>query len=127
MTLRWLNSHERCPTLKSISPFSKSFKEGLFFTDSCGAITLYEKIDAENITILGSSSFGEKSYSNGRDSFLLLPKTDRFSYRFYKWLDHEYKLNPKISLADLNNVMDTIFLDGHTKIVNNLVPPRNET
>jgi GPI-anchor transamidase subunit K len=63
--------------------FLKRFKEGLFFTDSCGAITLYEKIDAPNITVLGSSSYGEKSYSNGRDPLLLLPKTDRFSYRIY--------------------------------------------
>ena len=60
--------------------FLNRYSESFLISDSCGAVTLYEKIEAPNMILLGSSSLNEKSYSNGRDQTLLVAKTDKFSF-----------------------------------------------
>lgn len=51
-------------------------------SDSCSAITPFEKVEIDNFIALGSSSFDEKSLSHGFDSALNQPKTDDFSFYF---------------------------------------------
>lgn len=88
--------------------YSPRYKEAFFIADSCSAITLYEKLDSPNILALGSSSFDEKSYSNGKDSSLLISKTDRFSMTNYEFFQKQNKLNPKGTLADLIKQYDPV-------------------
>jgi len=97
------------------------------FADSCSAVTLYEKIDSPNTLAMGSSSFDEKSYSHGKDKNLLLPKTDRFSLKTYKFLNGKYKTNSKLTMADLFKEFNPDEMDCHAKIVNKLVPFKHET
>lgn len=46
-------------------------------SDSCAAFTIFDKVTAPRAVMIGSSSSDEYSYSNGKDTRLDLPKTDR--------------------------------------------------
>lgn len=82
------------------------YKEGFLISDSCGAITLYETVEAKNLILLGSSSRGEKSYSKGKDSKLLVAKTDRFSYTTHEFLSSRLDRDVTLTLEDQFKIYD---------------------
>ena len=52
------------------------YKDMLLLSDSCAAFTIFDLIESPNAVMIGSSSQGEKSYSQGRDALLDMAKTD---------------------------------------------------
>eukprot|EP01133_Synstelium_polycarpum_P010260 gene10260-11965_t len=58
----------------------KRYHEILFMVDTCQANTLYKRFDSPNILAIGSSRYGENSYSHHSDPDLGLAVIDRFTY-----------------------------------------------
>lgn len=96
------------------------FKEAFLISDSCSAITLYETLSTPNVLLLGSSSHGEKSYSHGKDSTLLISKTDRFSMANYEFFSNKNKANSKSTLSDLMKLYDPKVMNCNAKLINHL-------
>lgn len=76
------------------------YKEAFLISDSCGAVTLYEKVEAPNMILLGSSSVTQKSYSKGKDDKLMMPKTDRFTYVTNEFLMKRVANDVTLTLQD---------------------------
>jgi len=65
----------------------KLYKDILMISDSCAAFTIFDLIKQPNLIMIGSSSEGEKSYSQGRDPKLEMSKTDMFSFDTWEYLN----------------------------------------
>jgi phosphatidylinositol glycan class K len=72
----YLLDFEMEKAIREMEVFSK-YKEAFFIADSCSAITPYAQVKSKDTLILGSSKFNQKSYSFGKDSNLLISKTDK--------------------------------------------------
>lgn len=58
------------------------YKDMLLISDSCAAYTIFDLVDQPNLIMIGSSSQGEKSYSQGRDALLDMSKADMYKKKF---------------------------------------------
>jgi glycosylphosphatidylinositol transamidase (GPIT) subunit GPI8 len=93
-------------------------------SDSCGAITPFEKVVVNNFLAMGSSSLTEKSLSHGFDTVLNLPKSDDFSFYFDEVLREKAVVNGKSNLnewtfTDLLKYMDKSKLKVTAKLIAN--------
>lgn len=79
----------------------KRYNEIFFMIDTCQANTMYEKIYSPNILAVGSSAFGESSYSHHSDMELGVAVIDRFTYYTLQFLE---KIN-----AGAKTTMDKLF------------------
>lgn len=95
-------------------------------SDSCSAITPFEKVTTDGFIALGSSSFEEKSLSHGYDIALNQPKTDDFSFYFDEVLSGKAILKGVNNLEswtfkDLQKYMDFDKLKVHSKLIANKI------
>ncbi|EGR28170.1 phosphatidylinositol glycan, putative [Ichthyophthirius multifiliis] len=88
------------------------YKEMLMINDSCSASTIFDKLTAPNIFGLGSSSFGQKSYSSGFDENLSVSKSDQLSQITYYYLKKNLMKNKELTLADLMTEFPSSVLKG---------------
>lgn len=94
------------------------YEQALMISDSCSAVTLFDKLTSPNIIAIGSSSENEKSYSHGNDLTLHLAKTDKFSFINYQYLNDNFDKNPELTLHDLIQKYTFEELNGHYGLVN---------
>jgi phosphatidylinositol glycan class K len=62
------------------------YREILLIADTCQAFTLGDKIDAPNVTVIGSSLRGESSYAHHSDADLGLSVIERYTYAFKEYV-----------------------------------------
>lgn len=95
-----------------------NYNEVLMFSDSCGAATLFEKLESPNIYGVGSSSRGEKSLSYSSDSNMGLSVVDRFTRINYLFLSQNLENNKRLSIADITKEWPESTLEGHYSSTN---------
>jgi phosphatidylinositol glycan class K len=62
------------------------YREVLLIADTCQAFTLGDKMDAPNVTVIGSSLRGESSYAHHSDADLGLSVIERYTYAFTEYV-----------------------------------------
>ena len=62
---------------------AKRYREILFVADTCQAFTLGDKLDAPNVTVIGSSLRDESSYAHHSDNDIGLSVIERYTYRHW--------------------------------------------
>jgi phosphatidylinositol glycan class K len=62
------------------------YREVLLIADTCQAFTLGDKLDAPNVTVIGSSLRGESSYAHHADADLGLSIIERYTYAFTEYV-----------------------------------------
>jgi phosphatidylinositol glycan class K len=62
------------------------YREVLLIADTCQAFTLGDKIDAPNVTMIGSSLRGESSYAHHSDADLGLSVIERYTFAFTEYV-----------------------------------------
>eukprot|EP01121_Diplochlamys_sp_Union-15-3_P010065 TRINITY_DN2785_c0_g1_i3.p1 TRINITY_DN2785_c0_g1~~TRINITY_DN2785_c0_g1_i3.p1 ORF type:complete len:304 (-),score=47.17 TRINITY_DN2785_c0_g1_i3:20-931(-) len=78
----------------------KRYNEILFIIDTCQANTLYKKFYSPNILSIGSSSYGENSYSHHADAEVGVAVIDRFTYYTLEFMENVHR-NSNTTLLDL--------------------------
>lgn len=62
------------------------YREVLLIADTCQAFTLGDKMDAPNVTVIGSSLRDESSYAHHSDADLGLSVIERYTYAFTEYV-----------------------------------------
>jgi phosphatidylinositol glycan class K len=62
------------------------YREILLIADTCQAFTLGDKMDAPNVTVIGSSLRGESSYAHHSDADLGLSVIERYTFAFTEYV-----------------------------------------
>ena len=73
--------------------------------DTCQANTLYKRFYSPNVLAIGSSKFGENSYSYQNDPVVGVAVIDRFTYHTLEYIE---KVGPEsnLTLMDLVNILE---------------------
>lgn len=80
----------------------KRYNKLLYMVDTCEATTLFKHFDKiPNIISVGSSIFGEHSYSHHNDRDIGVAIIDRFTYQLLDFFDNHKNDLDNISLLDL--------------------------
>lgn len=74
-----INSADIADAFEQMSQ-KKRYNEILFIADTCQASTLFNRIYSKNIVAIGSSKYGENSYSHHNDFKVGVSVIDRFTY-----------------------------------------------
>eukprot|EP01132_Coremiostelium_polycephalum_P003616 gene3616-4502_t len=91
----------------------KRYHEILFMVDTCQANTLYKRFNSPNILAIGSSRYGENSYSHHSDPELGVAVIDRFTYYTLEFFENVDPHN--VTLYQLFNTYSPQKLQSHSE------------
>ncbi|KAM9977152.1 hypothetical protein ACTFIR_011008 [Dictyostelium discoideum] len=107
-----ISSHDLADAFKQMWE-KKRYHEILFMVDTCQANTLYTRFNSPNILAIGSSKFGENSYSHHSDPELGVAVIDRFTYYTLEFFESVDPHN--VTLYQLFNTYSPQKLQSHSE------------
>ncbi|KYQ92262.1 phosphatidylinositol glycan [Tieghemostelium lacteum] len=112
-----ISSHDLADAFKQMHE-KKRYHEILFMVDTCQANTLYKRFNSPNILAIGSSRYGENSYSHHSDPELGVAVIDRFTYYTLEFFENVDPHN--VTLHQLFNTYSPQKLQSHSEYRNDL-------
>ncbi|EGC33578.1 hypothetical protein DICPUDRAFT_36512 [Dictyostelium purpureum] len=107
-----ISSHDLADAFKQMWE-KKRYHEILFMVDTCQANTLYTRFNSPNILAIGSSKYGENSYSHHSDPELGVAVIDRFTYYTLEFFENVDPHN--VTLQQLFNTYSPQKLQSHSE------------
>ncbi|CDW73443.1 gpi8p [Stylonychia lemnae] len=93
------------------------YSEILLLLDTCEAMTLFDRVNAPNIMMVGTSVLGQHAYSHLIDSSLNTYISDKFSFFFHEFIRTK-NFNRKVKISDFLNLFPYSKLDSDLQIKN---------
>jgi len=113
-----ISSHDLADAFEQMFE-KRRYNEILFMVDTCQANTLFKQFYSPNILSIGSSGFGENSYSHHSDNFLGLAVIDRFTYYTLEFFEN-VRPESNATIHDLFSSYDPRLINSHPEWRNDL-------
>jgi len=113
-----ISSHDLADAFEQMFE-KRRYNEILFMVDTCQANTLFKQFYSPNILSIGSSGFGENSYSHHSDNFLGLAVIDGFTYYTLEFFEN-VRPESSATIYDLFSSYDPRLINSHPEWRNDL-------